>query len=220
MRTFCTIFASLLGLGGVASAQQLADPRRWDVSGSAALFEVRPGDANPHYRDDWYFNGRYAVAIGRFWSEHLKTELEYATSGEGSIYLQQFTSLPGNPAVLPYAVRSFHRVDQLSARLVYQFRDNAWIHPYVSGGLVGERDRHRVHIPPVYQYSSGRSTDPVILVHERHSAPTWQYRIGVTAAAGAKIYLSRNAFFNTGVIGTWSRPAATVSILAGFGIDF
>jgi hypothetical protein len=52
------------------------------------------------------------------------------------------------------------------------------------------------------------------------SDTTSQYRVGVTAAAGAKFYMSQRAFFNTGVVGSWSHPAQTVTLFAGFGLDF
>jgi hypothetical protein len=120
----------------------------------------------------------------------------------------------------PYYGQSFNRLEQVSARMVWQFGDNAWVHPYVSGGIVGDRERQRAYFPAQYQYPSSRPTERVLLVPETQSGPTIEYRLGVTAGAGAKFYMSRNAFFNTGVIATYSKPAATVSVLAGFGIDF
>jgi opacity protein-like surface antigen len=220
MRRFASILVVLLGLGGSADAQQAVDPKKWEVAGSAALFYARPGDNDTPYRDTWYFEGRYAAAIAHYWTENLKTEVEYATSGEGLIYRQEFRSVPGNPPNYPYSVESFHRLEQASVRMVWQFGRNRWVHPYVSGGLVGDRERRRLHIPQQYQYVSGRSGDPIVLVREIDSEPAWDYRIGVTAGAGAKLYVSPNTFFNVGAIGSYSKPAATLSFLAGFGIDF
>ena len=45
-------------------------------------------------------------------------------------------------------------------------------------------------------------------------------RGGVTVGGGAKFYMSKSAFFNAGAIGTYAKPAATISLIAGFGIDF
>jgi hypothetical protein len=214
------LFIGMLGLASAAQAQQLPDAKKWELSASAAVFEVRPGEETPSYGDDWYFSGRYAVAVGRYWTAHLKTEVEYAISGEGSNYLERFSQVPGNPGPLPYSVESIHRVEQGSARMVWQFGDNAWVHPYVSGGLVVDRDRQRLRVPPIYQYPTGRTSGPMILTREETTAPTTTYRAGVTAGAGAKIYMNENAFFNTGVIATYAKPASTISLLAGFGIDF
>jgi hypothetical protein len=194
--------------------------QKWDISGSAAVLEARPDNDQTPYADDWYADGRYGIAIGRYWTEHLKTEVEYAMSGEGAVYRHELRNVPGNPAPFPYSVESFHRLEQASLRMVWQFGRNQWVHPYISGGLVGDRERQRIHIPEQYQYVNGRVNDPVVLVREITSAPTWEYRVGLTAGAGAKIYMSPNAFFNTGVITTYSSPASTISFLAGFGIDF
>ena len=209
MRTFTPLFIVLLAVCGPAEAQQPVDPKKWEAAGSAALFYAAPGD-NTRYRDHWYFEGRYAAAIAHYWTENLKTEVEYAASGEGWTYRQNYL----------YSVESFHRLEQVSARMVWQFGTNRWAHPYVSGGFVGDRERRRIHIPEQYQYVSGRSGDPIVRVQEINSAPTCEYRIGVTAGAGVKVYMSPNAFFNTGAVGSYSRPAATLSFLAGFGVDF
>lgn len=220
MRKISLICVVLLRIGvSTAAAQPLAAPKHWDVSATAALFEAKPGENDTLYQDNWYFQGRYAAAIGYYWTEHLKTEVEYATSGEGSIFFQDFRRLPADPSVYPIAVESFHRLEQGSVRMVWQFGENAWVHPYVSGGFVGDRERERVHIPAQFQ-PNPRTNQPVLVVHEFNNGPTWEYRLGVTAGAGAKFYMSRNAFFNTGFIGTWSQPAATLSAFAGFGIDF
>ena len=220
MRRISWIFVVLLGFGvGEANAQ--SDPKKWDVAVSAALFEANPNVEGARYDDEWYFHGRYAVTVGHYWTEHLKTEVEYATSGEGTNFHQEYKSLPGIPAPYPYYFESFHRLEQASVRMVWQFGENSWVHPYVSGGLVGDRERQRVHIPVQYQYPGGGSVpNRVLVVDELQSGPTREYRLGATAGAGAKFYMSRNAFFNTGFIGTWSQPAATVSLFAGFGIDF
>ena len=189
MRTFASI-CILFGICSQAHAQQPVNATKWEVAGSAALFSARPGDYDTPYRDNWYFEGRYSAAIARYWTENLKTEVEYAIGTEGSLYRQEFRSVPGNPPNYPYSVESFHRLEQASVRMVWQFGNNRWVHPYVSGGLVGDRERRRIHIPEQYQFVSGRSGEPIVLVREINSEPAWEYRIGVTAGAGAKLYVS------------------------------
>jgi hypothetical protein len=230
MRHFSWIFIVLLGFVAGEARAQTPELKKWEFLVNAAVFEVRPhirqgdggqaGEYQSAYGDDWYFSGRYAASIGHYWTEHLKTEVEYAISTQGSTYLQRFNDVPGNPAPFPYSVESIHRLEQLSTRMVWQFAKNSWVHPYVSGGLVVDRDRHRLRIPGIYQYPPGRTSGPMTFVPETTTAPTIEYRVGVTAGAGAKIYMSQNAFFNTGVVATYAKPAATLSLLAGFGIDF
>jgi opacity protein-like surface antigen len=220
MRTFTSLFIVLLTVPGSVQAQSSDDPKKWEVAASAALFYAAPGDNDTHYRDQWYFEGRYAAAIAHYWTENLKTEVEYATSGEGSIYRLEFRTVPGNPPDFPYSVESFHRLEQTSVRMVWQFGTNRWVHPYISGGLVGDRERRRIHVPEQYQYVSGRSSDPIVRVSGFDAERTVDYRLGLTAGAGVKAYMSPNTFFNVGAIGSYSRPAAPLSFLAGFGLDF
>ena len=220
MRTFTSIFIVFLAVPDPALAQPPGDPKKWEVAGSAALFYAAPGDNDTQHRDQWYFEGRYSAAIARYWTENFKTEVEYAISGEGSTYRQEFRTVPGNPPNYPYGVESLHRLEQASIRMVWQFGTNRWVHPYLSGGFVGDRERRRIHIPEQYQYVSGRSSEPIVRVEGFDSKPTLEYRIGVTAGAGMKAYMSPNTFFNLGAIGSYSRPAATLSFLAGFGLDF
>ena len=220
MRAFTSIFIVLLAISRPAQAQPSADPKKWEVAGSAALFYGAPGNNDTQQRDQWYFEGRYSASIARYWTENLKTEVEYATSGEGSIYRQEFRTVPGNPPNYPYGVESFHRLEQASVRMVWQFGTNRWVHPYVSGGLVGDRERHRIHVPEQFQYVSGRSSEPIVRVDGFDSEPALEYRLGVTAGAGVKVYMSPNTFFNMGAIGSYARPSATLSFLAGFGLDF
>jgi opacity protein-like surface antigen len=219
MRKLVWVFIVLLPFGGGRAHAQSAAPK-WDVAATAAWLAAKPHEDDERYGNDWYSDARYGVSIGRYWSENLKTEVEYATSGEGSTYRQEFRTVPGNPAPFPISVESLHRLEQASVRMVWQFGKNQWVHPYISGGVLGDRERQRVYIPEQYQYVNGRINDPVVLVPAVKSEPAIEYRVGLTAGAGAKVYMSPNAFFNAGVIGTYSKPAGTISFLAGFGIDF
>ena len=103
--------------------------------------------------------------------------------------------------------------------MVWQFRDNAWVHPFLSAGVVLDAERLRSHVPLQYQ-PTGRAGDFVAVRTELNARKRTELRGGVTVGGGAKFYMSPNAFFNTGVIVTYSRPTATISLTTGFGIDF
>lgn len=223
MRRISWIFVVLLGFASLVEAQPSGDNaafKRWDVAATAALFNSTPGGDSGFYGDDWYFDGRYAASIGHYWTEHLKTELEYAISGEDSIYRQEFRQVPGVPYPYPYGVEVFHRLEQGAARLVWQFGENTWVHPYVSAGLVVDRDRSRIYAPAQFQNPSGRPGEIVLVTPEMNSAPTFDYRVGYSIGGGVKVYMTPNSFFTTGANITHSKPARTVSVLAGFGVDF
>jgi hypothetical protein len=228
MQSFLTATV-LLALAVSAEGQTVGSPTdassksatdRWDVAGTAAFVNAKPGETNDAYQDEWYFQDRYGIAVGRYWTEQLKSELEYSISGEGSIYTQAFTTLPAGQGAYPYSIQRFHRLEQAALRVVWRFGHNSWVHPYVSGGIVGDRERQRTFTPRQYQYPSSRATEGVIVVPQSRSATMTAYRFGFTAGGGAKIYMSARSFFTTGVIVTWSAPAATVALLGGLGIDF
>src|SRR5690349_11919952 len=133
MREFTYIFTIWAWLVGSAFAQTPEKPR-WEASATAAYAGVRPAPQVSPSGDDWYAAGRFGPQVGRFWTPHLKTEIEAATSTDGTIFRQEFRTVPGSVSPVPFGIEEQHRIDQFAARVVWQFRDNEWIHPYVSAG--------------------------------------------------------------------------------------
>ena len=225
MRRISWIFAVLLGIFGERAEAQSTfakatvdkqPPRpRWEASASAGLIEARPKEGTRPYYDNWYAEGRYGAAIAYYWTDHFKTELEYSTSGEGSRFVQDSVRL--GTTVYPTYFEEFHQLQQAALRVVWQFRDNAWVHPYVSTGIVLDAERQRFHAPA--QYVAG-SRDLVPLRPPLDMDSRVHRRGGATIGGGAKFYMNSVAFFNAGVIATYRKPAATISAIAGFGIDF
>jgi hypothetical protein len=219
MRTFLWIFAVLLS-AGVAEAQT-AEPAKWDVSVSASLFNGRPGQRAGGYQDEWYFDGRYAASIGRYWTDHFKTELEFATTGEGRRFTQISVPVPGRGYPYPISIEEFRRLQQVSARAVWQFYDNAWVHPYLNAGVVADFDRVRRFSPEFYYPPGDPRLGPLGTVRpEINLEPDTDYRAGISFGGGSKFYISPSAYVNAGVQLTYAKPAATVSLLAGFGVEF
>ena len=221
MRGTVWIFAVFLGIFNVAEARQPAEtplPKRWDLAGSVALFDYRPGDNNTLYNDDWYSAGRFGAQIGYYWTEFLKTEVEYSTTTEGTLYFQEFRRTPDQRNSYSQNYEINHRVEQLQLRLTAQFRRNAWVHPYLTGGLIGERDRTRIQADRNVHYLTGQ---PALVIPEFNNGPHSEYNVGFALGGGAKFYTSQNTFINVGTLGTWSSPTSgSISLLAGFGIDF
>jgi opacity protein-like surface antigen len=215
MRKIGWIFAILLGIGGSdPKAQTRSDRPKVEVGASIGVISASPGEHDTPY-DDWYGQGRYAGSIAYYWTRNLKTEFEHHWSGESRLYFQNQTHINGTP--YSYGVEAFHQLQQSSLRMVWQFGNNAWVHPYVSAGAVLDIDRQHQHSLPLYQ-PSGR--DPLLPRDAVNSGPRTELRGGWTIGGGAKFYMTENAFFNTGIVGTVSRPAKTVSVIAGFGVDF
>lgn len=217
MRRISWMCVFLFGVGANAIAQQPTPPPKWEANGSVGLVEARPGE-NQSGWDHWYAQGRYAAAIGYYWTPHLKTEFEYALSGEGARYVQEYVRV--GSTFYPYSFESFHRLQQMSLRMSWQFRENAWVHPYLSAGFVVDAERQNHYVPPQYLPPGSRSDELVRLQASLTAGNKVEWRSGVTVGGGAKFYMSKNTFFNAAALATVSKPASTISLIAGVGIDF
>jgi hypothetical protein len=210
------IFLIFVGIAGPSAAQTSQPLPRFDAAATVGLIEARPGEVDQPYYQDWYTQGRYAASIGYYFTKNLKAEFEHAWSGEGSRLLFEYQQVGGLP--YPYQVEQYFQLQQSTLRLVWQFRDNAWVHPYVSAGAVLDTEHQRYHIPLTYQ--PGARGEHVLVRTEMNSGDRYELRPGFSIAGGAKFYLSQRAFFNTGAIVTHSPPSSTVNFIAGFGVDF
>jgi opacity protein-like surface antigen len=218
MRKIAWLLLLLLVATGLAEAGQPETAqlrRKWDAAITIAAAEVRPGQNDARSYDNWFFQGRYAVQLGGYWTEHVKTELEYAKFGEGAILFQDYARLPGSPYTFPYTLESRHQLDQLQLRMTYQFGHNAWVHPYVSAGMFGTRDHWDYHTDVRY-IPAGAVT---ITDGHQSSGRRNEFDFGFAAAAGAKIYIARHGFVNAGF--NWTRGSQqTFTMFGGIGIDF
>jgi hypothetical protein len=218
MQKSAWVFVLLLGIGGRVEARQ-----SWDVGATAGSFGSLPSIPEQTYFDDWYFDFRQAVSIGRFWTEHVKTEVEFANTGEGSRYTQSYAQVPGVPPQYPIASEDSYRLRQVSARVVYQFFENAWAHPYVFGGMGLDIERLRTRVPEQYYYSSVDPRFPanrILITPAKETGPVTTWRAAGILGAGAKLYMTPRAYFNPAAITSFAEPSRTISFVAGFGFDF
>ena len=218
MRRISWLFAVLL-VPALAEAQPSeAVLPRWDFNVSVAQFNANPDRHEATY-DDWYSTGRIATSIGYFWSENLKTEIEYANTGDGSIFLQEFIRLP-NGQVYPFSVEETHHLQQASIRLVWQFFDNRWVHPYLNIGAVVDIDRRSYDRPGNYYAVDPRVVPPQLVSDRYPSGSVVDYAGGVSYGGGAKFFVSQKAYLNTGMQFTYGDRFKTAAFLAGFGLEF
>jgi hypothetical protein len=193
----------------------------WDVGVTAGLFQSDPDSENGPYGDDWYQAGRYAVSAGRFWTPHLKTEVEFATTGEGSRFTNRYASVAGVPPYYPISIQEHFRVNQLSGRVVWQFFENAWVHPYVFGGVAADAERREVWIPEqFFTPNDPRAPGNRILVSPKVDETTTTYRAAAVAGFGTKVYMTQKSYFNAGFTVSRAKSSTAVSYVAGFGWEF
>jgi len=216
MRRILYIFASLLVVATSAAAQATTPMPRFDAAGTVGLISARPAEVDQPYYQDWYQQGRYAGSIGYYFTKNLKVEFEHAWSGEGSRLLLEYQQINGRPYT--YQVEQFFQLQQSTMRVVWQFRDNAWVHPYLSAGAVLDTEHQRYHVPLTIQ--DGPNGQRIQVKPEMNSGDRYELRPGFSVAGGAKFYMSPRAFFNTGAIVTHSSPTSTVNFIAGFGFDW
>jgi len=141
--TTALMLAGLL-LGAIASAQsnptasRAPSLARWDVEGSIGLHltgdaGVQP-DTEPYQGARWGGSGVAAFrgSIGHYWTNHLKNE--FGVSWMGERFSNVETADPGVPSGRA-SVTDTQQLQTFSAAATYQFRDNAFAHPYVSAGI-------------------------------------------------------------------------------------
>lgn len=220
-RTLALLFTlvTLIPSDGLA---QTADPPRWDFSATTGLFSGRPATAaTGHYGDRWYSSARAGLSVGRYWTPNLKTELEVMTSAEGMRYRSR-TAILADGTHWSYGAHEYFRASQGSARVVWQLLDNRWVHPYLLAGVALDADRQHAFIPEQYRYLGDGRTPATrqTLVPQQTEGPATVVRVGAMVGAGAKLYFSPTVFANTALLVTHAKPAKTVSLILGLGIDF
>ena len=120
------ITAAVLSLPTVAAAQQIdtssADRfRKWDVGGGVGIRFGETDDAVvPH--------GSWMAEGGRYWTPHLKTSVAVTTAGQEVYGGYSYTSTSST------SWESTTRPAAYGLSVAYQFLDNEFVHPYVSGG--------------------------------------------------------------------------------------
>jgi hypothetical protein len=118
-------------------------PPRWDVSADAGWLSRDKPDVAPAW-DRWIDAPIGSIAVGRYWTPHLKSELRGAFSGTATLIEQNLTAVPGLRYPI-YDIRE-HRVStqSLGAALSYQFFRNQWFHPHLGVGVEATREHDRL----------------------------------------------------------------------------
>jgi hypothetical protein len=204
-----------------ASAQSIsispADTPRWDVAGSIGWLAGNKSDLAEDW-NDWYDTFATSLEVGRYWTPHIKSEAAITYTSEGGVFshAERFIAEEQITVFIP---REHHfRVTAISAAATYQFLENTWVHPFVTGGVhaVQERERSVSQDVPYHRRDFSRIVVPI---PQPSAATTWSARPFV--AGGAKFYVSERAFVRTDLSAAWQdRRVGHVTWRAGLGIDF
>ena len=201
-----------------ARAQGTPSPRlmRGDISGTVGWVNVNRGEFETY--NNWRSQGAFGLALGWYWTNHVKTEIDGSATTETTVY----SSGPVNVSLgqpLFASSRSTFSSERLGITHRYQFGDNEWVHPFVGAGLDLVREEISRRDEPLFAY------DPITrqsrLVREGVRHPD---RSKVTAravlSAGLKAYASRQAFVLADVRVGIRRRAEAVQWRIGAGVDF
>jgi hypothetical protein len=194
--------------------------KAWDATGVIAWHNVSTDDREWYsQRDNLFLAG---ASIGRYWTEHVKTEVEVAVTNT-----LRFTGPEVDYGDAPfyyiYANQRLQRV-KVSGLVVYQFLHNAWWHPFVGAGIDVDRDRRDVDRPaqrvPRNPYSAGPGTPIEYTDVPALSRSTSAVKTRGMVVAGYKAYVSQHAFFRNDLRWTIDGDVNQVTARFGFGIDF
>ena len=224
LRVVSPFIISILLIPRAALAQTITPPpdataseTHFDAAGYVAWFRGNRSDIGGQTFRDWFSTPRLSLSVGRYWTEHLKTEVELAITGHGN--LVSFEELDGEPLVSRYLYRNHtYEVRTLSLVQAWQFRHNAWIHPFVGAGI--DIDSERLTTEGSLQVNDSRS-DPPQLTEEALPRDTHTDVIArAVAIAGLKAYVARKAFFRTDTRASFAEGIDNVAWRLGFGWDF
>jgi hypothetical protein len=204
--------SAILALAPNASAQQpvpVTAIGRWDVAGQLALLNRNKSELGSRW-DHWYEAPLIQGSAGHYWTPHFKTELEIATSGRGTIGVEED---------LRYREHTL-RESTVGATAVYQFLDNQWVHPFVGAGLEVARERHVAESLPSSIERFPTTALPLTL-RPVPAIDNVSYSMRPLVTGGFKFYVSQRAFVRTEVRTSFStdRPLA-IQWRGGVGIDF
>ena len=184
---------------------------RFDIGGTIGWFSQKAGDAACCR---WYNDSLWAgVEGGYYWTEHLKTEAGFGTTTDGQTYSGKDPVAIGGTT---YAQWSHARVrtGRFTAAQVYQFRHNAWVHPFVGVGVnVVREDWLEEHsFYPLSASTGGGGRTELVT--------TSQTVLRGSALAGMKVYVAKRAFFRTDLVLGFGKGVDEVVLRCGFGVDF
>jgi hypothetical protein len=211
---------SWLGSAGPTFAQpttSAASPLvRFDLQGSVGWVNAAYPGFLPY--DDWDHGvAQGAVGVGWYWTDHLKTEVEFQINSTSEFYAFEQTETIGRIPVYR-ASRYDIRSTGLGIGQVYQFRRNAWVHPFIGAGIDLRWESTEQEIQPVVVWDS--SAGPRELEAGRRVGPTTAFKAQLFAVVGLKAYLCKRAFFRTDVRTGVHDGVEEVAARAGFGFDF
>jgi hypothetical protein len=189
--------------------------RRADAAGMVGWFGNRRVDDDAVDYSEWNNRWTGAFVAGWLWTSHVKTDVELGITSEADSWVT-LTGLPGprGSGGFIYEER-YYRDLFLAVGQTWQFNENAWVHPFVTGGLTLNRERTRRERPEQW---AGPDQPP--LPRERYGSST-RLVPGAFVGAGLKTYVNERVFVRTdGRVELGDDGISRVALRLGLGVDF
>jgi hypothetical protein len=187
---------------------------RWDVGFSLGLLNLTDTESRTAW-GTWQQKAEYRADVGYYWTTHLKTDVAVSATNGWDDYDSVRISVPGVPNAFAYDDFE-RRLVMVSPAVTWQFRENQFMHPYVSGGVrIGLLNEH--HVREAGTYRSGTLSYTVPGFDERRT----DVLVRPFVAGGFKSYISRSVFARTEARLAFAQDGIRqVSVVAGIGVDF
>lgn len=199
-----------------ASAQSLP-LARGDASGVLGAQAVNAGSESSYrYRrfDGGFFGG---LSGGWYWTEHLKTEIDFGARTKGRLYEPYPIVLSGVDTFYPIE-RTFSR-STLGIGQQYQFFHNAWFHPHLGAGANLSWERSTLHYAPTVVYDPQTRTSRTVNPNRTDSTET-KFKVSPFVESGFKAYMTPRTFFRGDLRVAFRDRVDDVLTRFGFGFDF
>jgi opacity protein-like surface antigen len=219
MKSFTLAAIACLLAAGVAGAQDV--PRAPLVRGDAHFVigwqNLHKEQPQQHY-NDWLNAIFYGGAgAGWYWTENLKTQVDFGAGTQGHQYRYAYTVTNGQ------TTSSSSRVDirqqSLAVAQRYQFFRNQWFHPHVGAGVDIARETTTEQYQSVVLYDNATRTSTQI-TPARTEGPDHRMIVRPFAETGFKAYMTRRTFFTGDTRVMFRTGIDEVLFRFGFGVDF
>jgi hypothetical protein len=187
---------------------------RWDAGGSIGLLTVTTSESLNSW-NGWDQKAEYRFDLGRYWTTHLKTDVAVTTSNMWSDWRSERLPVPGVSTAYAYT-QIDRRFFGVAPAVTWQFRENSFMHPYVSGGVKAVLiDEHSFRDATTQR--SGTIGYQVPGLDERRTVVFARPFV----AGGFKSYINRSVFVRTeGRVAFAQDGVRQVSAIVGVGVDF
>lgn len=198
-----------------AEAQPGSDPA-WDITGTTSLLAGHtPVPDGVGYQEDWFHVAQGGILVGRHLTRRLKIEFEAAGTNGGTQFKQRLIMIPGTPIPYPVSSEDTTSVRSLAGAVIWQFRDNEWVHPFLQAGVSADFDRITSRTWEPFD-----SINPLTRVPQLRVEEATYRRVRAVLGGGAKIYVSERTFVRTDGRFIVGRDRQHIAGRIGFGVDF